>query len=142
MKIWYLEITSWRGTFAVGAKHYYGRLRSGLDEDRAEIDLERELSAGEVRQLNREEGWALYAVGDKTKAFNSEEDVIEAAKQFAGNEGCVIIRGNWCVAGPQEVLVGPVSLSAVFAEWKGWEDPNANALCEKWEHELKVFTNG
>lgn len=133
MKVWYLGISSWRGVtpFAI---HYYGRLRSGLDEDHAEIELKRDLSLNEIRDENRKEGWAIYRKGDKTKAFDSEDAVIEAAKQYIIKAGSlpmsstILIRGNWCAAGPQEILVGPDSLKEIYREWKGWSHPSAKAL--------------
>lgn len=136
--VWYLEITSWRGITPF-AWHYYGRLRSGLDEDRAEIELERDLSLKEIRDENRKEGWAIYRKGDKTKAFDSEDAVIEAAKQYLPANGsppgsrAILIRGNWAATGPQEILIGPDSLKEIYREWKGWSHPSARALDKLWD---------
>lgn len=143
--IWYLEITSWRGITPL-ASHYYGRLRSGLDEDRVEIELERDLSLKEIRDENRKEGWALYRKGDRTKAFDSEDAVVEAAKRYITDAGqpsgsiAILIRGNWTAAGPQEVLIGPDSLKEIYREWKGWSHPSARELDKLWDETLKKET--
>lgn len=145
--VWYLEITSFCGITPF-ATHYYGRLRSGLSEDRSEIELERDLSLKEIRDENRKEGWAIYRKGDKTKAFDSEEAVIEAAKDYIVSTGnprgpmAILIRGNWCAAGPQEVLIGPDSLKDIYREWKGWSHPCAKSLCGSWEQAIKKEIEG
>lgn len=139
--VWYLEITSWR-SITYFASHYYGKLRSGLDEDRAEIELERELSLKEIRDGNRAEGWRLYRKGDRTKAFDSEDAVIEAAKKHVIESGtlsgscAILIHGNWCAAGPQKVLIGPDSLKDIYREWKGWSHPSARAIEKLWDETL------
>lgn len=142
MSVWYLEITSWRG-ISFGATHWYGLLRSGLDEYRDEIHLERVLSSKEVRDLNRADpyriaGQPLYRVGDKTKGFNDRESVIEAAKR-AINPNDILILGNWSAADPQEVIVGPPELVDLYRQWKGWDDPEADRIANEWGRCLKAL---
>lgn len=103
----HLNVSSFRG--AIGARHYYGSIRSRIDnyneKDKCytsgyieryrpetvkdiDIDLHRPVTEDEINEDKDEDGnipswsrWYGYKVGSLTNAFDTQEQVIEAAKK-------------------------------------------------------------
>lgn len=149
----HLEITSWVGTSAIGASHYYGRLRVNGHE---EVQLERILTTSEARQMTKDDrrlsdGGDFYRwkAGQSTNRFFSEQEVIDAAVACLKDqhpEVTVLFRGNSGVLDPQPVLIGPDELKAelngLVAEaeandwWEG-DEKNMNVIADRWDNKLK-----
>lgn len=147
-----LEISSWHG-ISIGAIHWYAKLMwddpakvvkndegyttcSGLTS----IDLERTLTAGEVKaenaQLQSNGHRARFRVGDTTTGFVTEQDAINAAityfNQNFDTENSVLYKGDYATCSAwQTLLVWPkkhnliaksmINMSAEFQALNGYE---------------------
>ena len=123
----FLSITSWVGSCAIGARHYYGRLSEprktgqSWNYSRKELNVTRHLSAKDAVKLNDEERerekWdgiaqkypTIYEVGESSERFYNKQDVIDAAlviwrQEFPGYK--FLVMGNYAAADPQYILDG------------------------------------
>lgn len=162
MKLVFLEITSWVGTSAIGASHYYGRLIAGSyrDKDRTEVEVTDKLTTWEAKELNkrdREMGFAdssfKYKKGQESNHFWSEEDVVAAAKRMFAerfpDEDAALIKGLARTLDPRPVLAGPEDFvkraNAINAKaeaidyWDGGKDAEMEVLYKEWNVLKKEF---
>lgn len=149
----HLEITSWVGTSAIGASHYFGRLRVNGHE---QMELERTLTASEAKQMTKDDrrnsgggDFFRWKAGHKTHRFFSEQEVIDAAIAHLKEhhpEVTVLFQGNSGILDPQPVIIGPDELKAelngLVAEaeandwWEG-DEKNMNVIADRWDALMK-----
>ena len=141
-KVVYLEITSWCGR-AVGAVHYYGRLRGDCKD---KIELEKKLTKREAAsQNNKWHGhFGNFKAGELTSGFPNEEQIKTVAKKVWKKhfpKAKILIEGSSSTAEPQTVLDGPRSikekinrLAAQAKKIDYWDkdEEQMEKLCSKW----------
>lgn len=140
----FLRITTWVGTSAVGAEHWYGRF---IYWSRNEIEVEHVLTADEAKRLNDGDGYNTYEAGDTSTRFFDREDLIAAAVECYRThfpEAKLLIEGDPTTVQPQLILDGPfdlaVKINSIVDECNilGWWDAGEEAeqecekLCEEW----------
>lgn len=138
MRIVHLEITSWVGTCAIGAQHYYGTIVHssihGFHGIKTEIELRRLLTAKERREYNAEmiaQGCAsLKATKDQTtRGFANEDEVItygiKTAKEQWPDANFLLINGDHDTSSARPIIYAPPGFEA--------EATQANVLAEQWE---------
>jgi len=146
----FLTITTWVGTCALGATHYYGRLRP-LDGDQS-FDVNYKMDKEDVKIMNKT--WLIkdncldaYKIGEKSERFRDEKRLIaNARKQFKIDfpKAKVLVLGDGAVVEPQEILVGPREFKTKINRlarrakkinyWEG-NEVEMQKLCDEW-HEL------
>ena len=125
MNIAYLDITSWVG-YSFEASHYYGKLK---DRTRGKfldnwIELERQLTAADIKAFNKEDRSFRYEVGDLTTRFNSEQSVIDKALSMVEElEIDVLYEGDPTYAEPQKIIFSNT----------GFDINKANEIFEKFD---------
>lgn len=141
MKILYLDITSWVGTCAVGAQHYYGEVKWKDGKETKEHELNRLMTAKERREYNAEmvaQGFpSLKARKDQTtRGFSSAEEVKQfavkwAEKEWPDRQFIILEREHWCYSA-RPCLFAPVPfkheqdrLNALSVELEKAERENA-----------------
>lgn len=138
-RIVYLETSSWVGTSAIGAQHYYGKLvwERVKPEDfhyYHELELTRPMTAREIREQNTErvaEGFPSLKVrkGATTRGFSSEEEVRQRGAKEAGRlfnaESYVLIEGDHGCMSAMPVLHWPTRFDA--------EGRRMNECGEEWK---------
>ena len=153
-KVVALDLTSWVGTCAIGAEHYYGKLKQewGDYDTQKRIKLQHPLTAEEARLLNRKNKhlayWFTIVAGTLNDQFATPEDVRAFAikvwkKEFP--EGDILVSDdNLCQ--PSEPIDGDPKLvkaaSEIWKKWQpmwddgGWEtkryEKAMNRLCGQW----------
>lgn len=150
----YCYIRTLRG-ISLGAVHYYGKLICSCKEYR-ESDYEHELShrltQEEADVLNAKDasllGMGNYEAGEESIRFNTEQELIQAAKDIWKKlypEAVLLVLGDIGVAEPQRVLVGPPEIMKKInalvdqAEACGhWGDEKEMIkICDAWEKLVK-----
>jgi hypothetical protein len=111
--VW-VVLRSWRG-ISLGAIHYYGSLNLSTNHD-CKVDLIRVLTVSGARELTKlQNDNSLFGnkftwrVGDETKCFDNEDDVIAAAlscyrKHFPKAKRLVLGDPIYCE--PEKILAG------------------------------------
>lgn len=151
-KIAILDVTTWVGTSAFGASHYYGRIRL---KDKS-IDVTKPIKTKKLcDKLNKEDRYDfdLYEVGDNTNRFHDIMDLIKHAKKVYKKEfpeAIALIRGDYACVDPQEILCAPKKIEKQakklyekFESYDGWncsedEEPLVQGICDKWDN---LWTN-
>lgn len=134
MKIIHLEISSWVGTCAIGAQHYYGKLRERDSAIENEIELKRPLTAKERREYNAEmveQGYpSLKATKDQTtRGFANEAEVIthaiKTAKETWPDGEFLIVNADHYSCSAAPIVYAPDYFKA--------EQTRANEIAAQWE---------
>lgn len=132
----YLEVSSWVGTSAIGAQHYYGWLRSGDQEEQ----VKRVLTEAEAARLNKAERrmgrdeYAIWKPGDECPAFLDKEPLIAAAMaswKTLYPHADILVLGQRVVAEPQRILAGPKDVMDRVNDWYDemeWNEYDPHAL--------------
>ncbi len=157
-KIVHLEITSWVGTIAFGAIHYYGRLCGSNGVSRYErFSVTKKLTKTEARALNRRDSFKCAYLPKETDRLESREEVRRVAKRMWKKlfpKATILLEGSSGVIDPQKVLVAPKEakerLNDLFdrTELIGWTwngDPKDKKAMEKiekeWDAEMEKLVN-
>lgn len=142
----FLTITSWAG-LALGARHYYGRLRPLEGDEREDVTytMTKE-DAFEFNRIEKVPECIGYEEGEKNARFSSEAAVIFAArKQFKVDfpKAKVLVLGDCAVCEPQRILVGPrdfkreiniLSKARDRLDWDIKEDrPELEEISRQWQ---------
>lgn len=150
----YLSITTWVGTAAWGATHYYGKITCGQEK----IEVERVLSEKEAAELNASEKEThpisafQYEAGDKTERFTSEKALIDAAKAqykelFPQAE--FLILGDSYVSQAQPIIAGDMDRLEVkrineiheegesISGWDGSQRKRMRIITDEWRELFK-----
>lgn len=146
----YLTITTWIGTAAIGASHWYGKLGTADSYSKFQY-LYRAHTAKSAARANKLSGETdpLYKTkpGDMTEAFDSKAELIANAlncwqKHYPDRE--ILLEGDHWVAEPTEVLAHPdvavmERANALWAYYEGMYDDNKsptsdelNAVSDEW----------
>ena len=160
-KIVTLEITSWVGTIAFGAIHYYGKLCGGNiggNFTRTRVEVKRKITAEEAKELNGEEKYVYYEKGDMTDRLKSPEDVRHTAKRMWKKlfpKAIILLEGSSGVVGPQVVLVAPRGVkerlndlydeSERWGDWDKLDDTGKAAVVKiekRWDAEMQKLVRG
>jgi len=124
MRCVYLNITSWVGTSAIGAQHYYGKLKWRTVKDRYEyheLELKRPMTAKEIRQQNTENAengytWKIKK-GELTRGFMTRDEVVSTGKAKASKlfntDSYILLDGDGGSLSAQPLLYCPTSLESV-----------------------------
>jgi hypothetical protein len=133
-RVVYLHISTWVGTAAIGAIHYFGELQCG---DQV-VKVTRVLSKPQAEKLNKEarrikprSDYELYRPDQETEDFLSRKEVRERAleiwKEHFPNAD-ILVEGRRSVADPQQILIGPPHIMSRVNHWVyeaeaiGWYD--------------------
>jgi hypothetical protein len=120
LRVVYLEITSWVGTYAFGASHYYGTLKKSVPKSEKypfyleTHDLEHKLTKREAAEMNKNSMFDYnWRAGGLYHGFSSKEAVIkqgieEWKKYFPDAD--ILVLGSYGTADPQLILEGPKDL--------------------------------
>lgn len=146
-----LVVTTWV-RFAIGATHYYGRIRESGKGFVDSMELERLLSAKEARELTEKDNNGLiqsklfrYRAGQMTFRFNNKDEVETfALKWFRQNAlpDDVLFSESDGYCNPCAVLAGPSwfrrEASTLYAEaeannfWKG-DQQKMREISDRWD---------
>ncbi len=151
-----LETPTWAGTSAIGASHYYGRLKWNDQTECTDgsnyhcVELEKVLTAAEARRLTKQDHRPgdhnfVWKAGMKTERFFNKEEVIALAlatyKTHCPAATCLQLGGSG-IYEPYPILDGPkefmdaVNVLAAEKEACGDWDTNPEAMqriTEAWE---------
>jgi hypothetical protein len=138
-----LDITTWVGTCAIGAQHWYGKLKwhdEGNLDDWHEHELQYVMNAKQARDMNRGDEWATYKAGEESGRFWSREDVVKKALeqwQKLVPHGKVLLECDTASCGPCEILAGPPKLVRLGNQlWRaddkaGWDWNKKREIVDK-----------
>ncbi len=142
MRACFLQITSWVGTSAINAKHFYGI----LVYEKTEFELTHTLSAKEAKELNEEDDSpGIYKEGGSTARFEDRDKLILLAIETYKTkfpDAKILYLGKAYLCEPQLVLDGPEDIKEKFNAWAkraeeiGWFDGGYEAemdrICSEW----------
>lgn len=146
---YFLDITSWVGTCAIGAEHYYGEIRKrGQLES---VKLQYRLGRKEASALNKKERPIFkYKTGELSTRFFSEDDVRSAARKwFSKNakEGDFLIESRaWYPSTPHEILEGPLRIknraNILCGDYKEQiSEKKRDSISKKWRRLVEPFAD-
>lgn len=124
MKVWHLELLTWKGIVG-NASHYMANLVDSTGE-RHEID--RPMTLNDALALgftDREDIADMIEFGRETRFYSeraARNAAIDAFREKAEPDD-VLLRGSWASHSPQEPLVGPEPLMSTLNElYERYED--------------------
>ena len=147
-RICFLKITSWVGTTAIGAKHYYGRLTFGKEQ----YEVRKRLSRAEAKELNEEDDSPrCYKVGGLSGRFVDRQELIDIAtikyKQVFPDALALCLGESYRLE-PQEILDGPPDYKEKVNFWykkaesiDWWErnEKEMDKLVKEWEDYINAY---
>lgn len=102
-----LEMLDWG--VSVGGEHLYGSLHGYIDGEYKIIELKKTLTESDVLLLNKKDKHISYKVGQKSKRFNTEDEVrkeaIKVWKSMFPNAK-VLLEGQSSYVEPKKILDG------------------------------------
>jgi len=144
-KIAMLDVRTWIGTSAIGAKHYYGRIIFNDGTNKDDHSIERTIDSDkEATELNRDDSGAGYKKGDATTRFDDLESLREKARQLWRSlypDAVALLESDSCSLDPSLMLDGPpelmAELNAIVArceanDWWEGDEKVMEALSNSW----------
>lgn len=158
----FLEITTWIGTGALGAQHYYGNLKieGWYDDDSRSIELTRILTTRQAVRANRyrsSDDPLRVCPGDVSSGFDDKDEIRKLALSMWRErfpEAEILVEGRTSIAEPIEVLAWPGhedKMAQANKLWEAFEDldgfyyrkneKQAQALADQWDELMGLRWN-